>query len=80
MTDCASRATETTSPTAITLTSATSLVSAMKSFMSGGSTRRTACGTTIRRIAWRLVMPRLRAASVWPRSTDSMPARYTSAM
>ena len=75
MTAWASRATPTTSWTAMTLTRATSLVRAMKSFISGGSTRRTAWGTITSRIVWPLLIPRLRAASVWPRSTDSIPAR-----
>ena len=41
---------------------------------------RIACGNTIRRMVWRRVIPRAWAASVWPSSTDRMPARTISAM
>ena len=41
---------------------------------------RMACGSTTRCIARQYGMPRLLAASIWPRSTDSMPARMISAM
>jgi hypothetical protein len=38
-----------------------------------------AWGRITSRIVWLWLIPSERAASVWPRSTDSMPARYTSA-
>ena len=46
----------------------------------GGMITRIACGSTIRRIVCRRVMPRLWAASVWPSSTEMIPARTISAM
>ena len=47
-------------------TSATSFWSAMKSFRSGGPTRRTACGRITWRSAWPSVSPIASAASRWP--------------
>ena len=58
-----------------TLTSAVSFWSPMKSFRSGGITRRTACGTTTWRSDWVRVSPSERAAASWLGCTDSMPAR-----
>ena len=46
----------------------------------GGTITRIACGSTIRRIVCRRVMPRLCAPSVWPSSTEMIPARTISAM
>ena len=46
----------------------------MKSFSSGGITRRTACGSTTNRIACDRSSPSDRAAAVWLGCTDSMPA------
>src|SRR5215218_965466 len=57
-------------------TSATSFCSAMKSFRSGGITRRTACGSTTWRVDCADVRPSESAAEVWPGWIDSMPARY----
>ena len=44
----------------------------------GGSMRRSACGSTMRRSAWLRDMPTERAASTWPRGMPSMPARKIS--
>src|SRR5437879_4655710 len=41
----------------------------------GGMITLMAWGRTIRRIVWSLLMPSDWAASVWPSSTDRMPAR-----
>ena len=65
----------TTSRKPSALTSAVSLVRAMKSFSSGGITFRTACGTITWRIAVAWLIPSERAASIWPRGTASSPAR-----
>ena len=46
----------------------------------GGTMTRMACGSTIRRIALPRLMPSAWAASLWPWSTDRMPARAISAM
>ena len=46
----------------------------------GGMITRIACGRTIRRIVCRRVMPRALAASVWPSSTEMIPARTISDM
>ena len=46
----------------------------------GGMITRMACGSTIRRIVIRRVMPIDWAASVCPSSTERMPARTISAM
>ena len=59
-------------------TSAVSFCRPMKSFSSGGITRRTACGSTTEASAWVCVRPSERAAASWLGCTDSMPARYTS--
>ena len=55
--------------------SAVSFWSPMKSFRSGGITRRTACGTITYRIDWRCESPSDRAAAFWLECTDSIPAR-----
>lgn len=52
----------------------------MNSLPVGGMITRIACGRTIRRMVRGPVMPRAWAASVWPSSTDWMPARLISAM
>ncbi len=46
----------------------------------GGTITRIACGSTIRCMNCRRVMPRAWAASVWPSSTEMIPARTISAM
>ena len=51
----------------------------MKSFRRGGITRRTACGSTTKRIDCHWVRPSDRAPADWLGCTDSMPERYTSA-
>ena len=51
----------------------------MKSFSSGGITRRMAWGRTTNRSAFHRDRPSDRAAAVWDSWIDSMPARYTSA-
>ena len=56
-------------------TSAVSFCSPMKSFRSGGITRRTACGSTTAASAWLRVSPSERAAASWLGCTDSIPAR-----
>ena len=45
----------------------------------GGMITRSACGSRIRRVVWRRLSPSAAAASAWPRGTDWMPARTTSA-
>ncbi len=62
-----------------TLISATSFCRLTMSFISGGTTRRTACGSTTERIVWPLDRPSDRAAARWDSCTLSMPARNTSA-
>ena len=52
-----------------------SFCSPMKSFSSGGTTRRTACGTTTWRRLCQRLRPSERAAASWLGWTDSMPAR-----
>jgi len=52
----------------------------LNSLPSGGITIRIACGRTTCRIAWCRRMPSDSAASVWPRSTESIAARMISAM
>ena len=56
-------------------TSTVSFWRPMKSFSSGGMTRRTACGRTTWRSAWNRVSPSDRAAASWLGWTESMPAR-----
>jgi hypothetical protein len=56
-----------------------SLNSAMKSFVTGGITIRTACGTITRRMVSHHPMPMACAASICPLSIASMPARKFSA-
>ena len=56
-------------------TSAVSFCSPMKSFRSGGITRRTACGNTTEASACPRVSPSERAAASWLGCTDSIPAR-----
>jgi hypothetical protein len=46
----------------------------------GGMITRIACGSTMRRIVCRRVSPSAEAASVWPSSTEMIPARTISAM
>ena len=46
----------------------------------GGMITRIACGRTIRRIVCSRVIPSACAASVWPSSTEMIPARTISAM
>ena len=55
-------------------TSATSFCSEMKSFSSGGTTRRTACGRTTKRSDWRPVRPIASAAARW-RGVDRVDPR-----
>ncbi len=52
----------------------------MVSLPVGGTMTRMAGGRTMRRIVLPELMPSACAASVWPRSTDWMPARAISAM
>ena len=52
----------------------------MNSLPVGGMMIRIACGTITRRRILGRVMPRARAASSWPGSTDSNPARMISDM
>ena len=52
----------------------------MVSLPVGGMMMRMAWGRTIRRMVWSLLMPIDWAASVWPSSTEMMPARTISAM
>ena len=67
------------SGTAMVSASDVSFTSAMTKLVKGGSISTSACGSTIRRITGAGRMPRLTAASTWPRSTDWIPARNTSA-
>ena len=59
-------------------TSAVSFCRPMKSFSSGGITRRTACGRITNRSVCQRESPSERAAASWLGCTDSIPARYTS--
>ena len=52
----------------------------LNSLPSGGTITRAACGRTMRRIASPWVIPSDCAASIWPRSIASMPARMISRM
>ena len=52
----------------------------MNSLPIAGMTIRIACGSTIRRIVDRSVMPSAWAASTWPRGMAWMPARKISVM
>ena len=52
----------------------------MVSLPVGGTITRIAWGRTIRRITRGRLIPRAWAASVWPWSTEMMPARTISAM
>ncbi len=52
----------------------------MNSLPVGGMMTRIACGRTTRRSVLPCVMPRACDASVWPSSTDWMPARTISDM
>ena len=47
--------------------------------VSGGMMTRMAWGSSTWRVVCQLDRPMLRAASNWPRGTDTMPARTTSA-
>ena len=60
-------------------TSAVSFCRPMKSFSSGGITRRIACGKITNRRDCQRDSPSERAAALWLACTDSIPARYTSA-
>ncbi len=62
------------------LTSAVSFIIAMNSLPVGGTTTRSACGSTTRSIRWPYDMPRASAASAWPCPTDWIPARKISVM
>ena len=61
------------------LTSATSFCRLTMSFMSAGTTRRTAWGNTMCTMVWRDDRPSERAAARWLSWTLSIPARNTSA-
>ena len=61
-------------------TRAESLIMAMNSLPTAGVTMRTACGSTMRAMMRRCVMPSAAAASRWPRGTAWMPARKISVM
>ena len=61
------------------LTRATSFWRLTKSFINGGTTRRTAWGSTTWRIVWLVDSPSDRAAARWLSWMLSMPARNTSA-
>ena len=65
---------------AMTLTSEDIFSIEIVSLPVGGMITRIACGRTMRRTVCRRVMPSACAASVWPSSTDSRPARTISAM
>lgn len=52
----------------------------MVSLPVGGMITRMACGSTIRRMVWKRLMPSACEASLWPSSTDWMPPRTISAM
>ena len=53
-------------------------VSAMTTLISGGTTVRKACGSTMCRSVWANVSPIDRAASAWPTPTELMPERTAS--
>src|SRR3954471_10099978 len=63
-----------------TLTSDVVLSIEIVSLPVGGTTTRMACGSTMRRSVWPRVNPSADAASLWPSSTDRMPARMISDM
>ncbi len=65
---------------AITLTKTVFFSMEMVSLPVGGMITLIACGSTMRRIVWARVMPSALAASVWPSSTEMIPARTISAM
>ena len=64
----------------ITLTSEVVFSIEIVSLPVGGMITRIACGSTIRRSVCTRVMPSDCAASVWPSSTEMIPARTISAM
>ena len=66
--------------TGTAISSEVSLSIAIVSLPVGGMITRIACGSTIRRIVAAGPCPARCAASVWPGSTDRMPARTISAM
>ena len=66
--------------TVITLARDEVLSIEMVSLPVGGMITRMACGNMIRRRVMARVMPSAWAASLWPCSTDRMPARTISAM
>ena len=51
---------------------------AMITLPSGGTTVRSACGSTTKRRLWVKSRPIDRAASAWPAETELMPARTAS--
>ncbi len=59
---------------------AVSFIIAMNSLPVGGMMTRSACGSTMRRIFCRYVIPNASAASDWPWETDWIPARKISVM
>ena len=61
------------------LTSDVVLSMPMNSLPVGGMMMRMACGSTMRRMIRERFMPKALAASVWPGSTASKPARTISA-
>ena len=63
------------STTPMLATSAVSFCRPMKSFNSGGMTRRIACGRITKRRDSQRERPSERAAALWLSWTDSMPAR-----
>ena len=68
------------SVTVITLARDEVLSIEMVSLPVGGMITRIACGRMIRRMVRARLMPSACAASVWPCSTDRIPARTISAM
>lgn len=56
------------------------LASAISVEPTGAITDRNACGSTTAERVWPKVIPRLRAASPWPRGTVLMPERSASQM
>ena len=62
------------------MNSEVSLTMAMVSLPVGGTITRIAWGSTIRRMVRPGGIPKAWAASIWPLSTDRMPARAISAM
>ena len=65
-------------PTPNAPTTAEFLNIAMITLPSGGTTVRSACGSTTSRRDWPKVRPMDRAASAWPAETELMPERTAS--